>query len=86
MANLQRIADLAAEAHLLVIEAAFAHGDLPRARQRNHLTAHLAGTLGRRAGAARLLVFHHSPRYSDQPQLLATEAEAAFSGRSLADS
>lgn len=79
--NLQRIVALAADAHLLVVEAVFAHVDLPRARLRNHLTAYLAGHLGRLAGAARLLVFHHSPRYSDRPQLLATEAEAAFAGQ-----
>jgi len=79
--NLQRIVDLAADAHLLVIEAMFAHEDLSRARQRKHLTAYLAGHLGRLAGVARLLVFHHSPRYLDRPQLLAEEAEAAFSGR-----
>ena len=84
-ANEQRIVALAADAHLLVIEAVFAHADLPRARLRNHLTAHLAGKLGRLAGAARLLVFHHSPRYSDRPQLLAMEAEAAFVGQSQKD-
>lgn len=78
--NLTKITALAADAHLLVIEAVFAHRDLERARQRNHLTARLAGRLARRARAARLQVFHHSPRYQHQPQLLAEEAEAAFSG------
>ena len=78
-ANLQKITALAAGAHLLVIEAVFAHQDLPRARSRNHLTARLAGRVGRLAGAARLQVFHHSPRYLDRPQLLAAEADAAFS-------
>ena len=77
-ANLRKIVALATAAHLLVIEAVFAHQDLPRARLRNHLTAHLAGCLGRLAGAMRLQVFHHSPRYLDRPQLLATEAEEAF--------
>jgi ribonuclease Z len=76
--NQERICALAADSHLLVIEAPFAHKDLDRARRRNHLTAHLAGELGRRAGAARLLVFHHSPRYQDTPKLLAEEAQKAF--------
>jgi ribonuclease Z len=77
-ANAERIVALAADAHLLAIEAAFSHRDLSRAQQRNHLTAAIAGTLGHRAGAARLLVFHHSPRYQDEPQLLAEEATQAF--------
>lgn len=77
--NLHQVAALAAGAHLLVIEAVFAHQDLARARLRNHLTARLAGRIGRLAGAARLQVFHHSPRYLDRPQLLAAEAQAAFS-------
>ncbi len=80
--NLVRIRELAADAHLLAIEATFTHDDLERARQRNHLTAQLAGDLARQARAARLLVFHHSPRYQYQPELLATEAAAAFLGTS----
>lgn len=79
-ANLRAIVALAGAAHLLAIEAVFPHRDLQRARQRNHLTARLAGRLGRLAGVARLQVFHHSPRYSQQPQLLAKEAQAAFCG------
>lgn len=79
-ANLQAIQILAAGAHLLAIEATFAHADLERARQRNHLTAGLAGALGRRAAVAKLLLFHHSPRYAQRPGLLAAEAAAAFAG------
>lgn len=78
--NQQAILSLAAGAHLLAIEATFAHLDLERARQRNHLTARLAGSLGRQAGAAKLLLFHHSPRYSQSPGLLAAEAAVAFAG------
>jgi ribonuclease Z len=78
--NLERIVRLARDAHLLVIEAAFAHADLERAQARNHLTARLAGEIARQAGAARLQVFHHSPRYQDRPALLAEEAQRAFVG------
>ncbi|MEZ4600682.1 MAG: MBL fold metallo-hydrolase [Syntrophotaleaceae bacterium] len=78
--NLALIETLAYQSHLLVIEAVFSHHELDRAVQRNHLTARLAGLLARRAGVARLQVFHHSPRYQHQPDLLAHEAEAAFRG------
>jgi ribonuclease Z len=81
-ANADRIVALAENAHLLVIEATFAAADYARAVERNHLTAELAGELARRAGAARLLVFHHSPRYQDDPERLPREAAAAFGGRS----
>jgi ribonuclease Z len=78
--NLEKIIQLARDAHLLVIEAPFAHADLERARTRNHLTARLAGETARQAGAARLLVFHHSPRYQHDPGLLQQEAQRAFAG------
>lgn len=81
-ANLTRIVELAADSHLLAIEAAFAHRDLARARERSHLTARQAGGVARAAGAAKLLVFHHSPRYQDQPTALAEEAQLAFTGKS----
>jgi ribonuclease Z len=78
--NMEKIAALGADSHLMVIEATFAHRDLERAMQRNHLTARLAGQIARKARAARLLVFHHSPRYQENPELLADEAREAFAG------
>jgi ribonuclease Z len=77
-ANARKIVELAGGAQLLVIEATFSAVDRDRAEARSHLTAQLAGELGRRAGASRLLVFHHSPRYQETPDLLRQEAEAAF--------
>lgn len=78
IANQEKIAVFAKDAHLLAIEAVFAQEELPRARERNHLTARIAGMLAGRAGVARLLTFHHSPRYLDRPELLAKEADQAF--------
>ncbi|ORJ61267.1 MBL fold metallo-hydrolase [Geothermobacter hydrogeniphilus] len=76
-ANLDRVVSLARGADLLAIEAPFLHCDVERARKRNHLTARLAGEAAGRAGVGRLLVFHHSPRYQDQPRALWREAERA---------
>jgi len=84
-ANEGRILEMAADSHLLVIEATFARHESERARQRNHLTSWMAGDLARRAGAARLLVFHHSPRYQDVPDKLEREAQQAFTNDSLSD-
>ncbi len=78
--NRERIVALAADAHLLAIEAAFSHRELARARERGHLTAQMAGELALRARAAKLLVFHHSPRYREWPELLFEEAHRAFAG------
>lgn len=78
--NSQKIIDLAKNAHMLVIEAAFAHADLEWAKRCHHLTAQLSGELARAAGASKLLVYHHSLRYHDTPALLWTEAMDAFDG------
>ena len=79
--NLRQIEELARDAHLLAIEATFPHRDLERARQRNHLTAQLAGEVARRARIGRLLVFHHSPRYRSPVNELDREAQQAFTGQ-----
>ncbi len=78
--NLTKIEGLARGAHLLAIEAPFAHVDLERARLRNHLTARIAGEVARRAGVSRCLFFHFSPRYQEADLDLQAEAEQAFSG------
>jgi len=80
MENIERVIPFVSDSHFLAIEAVFSHQDLDKALERNHLTAHLAGTIARRARCARFLIFHHSPRYQDRPGLLAEEARQAFLG------
>lgn len=57
------IIDLAQNADLLYIEAAFAHADGELARERRHLTASRAGALAARSGAGTVRLLHLSPRY-----------------------
>lgn len=77
--NIDRIMPFIENSHFLAIEAVFSHQDLDKALERNHLTAHIAGTIARLARCARFVTFHHSPRYQDRPDLLAEEALRAFS-------
>jgi ribonuclease Z len=76
--NLARAAALAAGVDLLVCEAAFLDADRELAAGRHHLTARQAGELARRAGAARLAVFHVSPRYEGREAEIPAEAGEAF--------
>ncbi|TNC52303.1 ribonuclease Z [Rubellimicrobium rubrum] len=79
-ANASHIRNLAQNAHQLYIEAVFLDEDVAEANLRRHLTAGQAGRLAREAGARRITTFHHSPRYLDRPEALATEACEAFEG------
>ena len=78
--NIERIVGLAKGADLFYCEAAFLDRDVQRSRDRYHLTARQAGALARAAGAQRLIIFHHSPRYREAPGALDAEARAAFEG------
>lgn len=77
-ANAEKIVALAREADVFFCEAMFMERDADRAAARFHLTAVQAGSLARRAGAQALEVFHVSPRYSDDPEAVIAEAQAAF--------
>ena len=79
-ANVARVVALAKDADILFIEAAFLQEDCARAAERQHLTAHQAGTLARLANVKRLVTLHYSPRYQGHGERLAREAETAFRG------
>jgi len=77
-ANATRVVSLIRDADILFIEAGFLEADRDRAAERQHLTAHQAGTLARLANVKRLMTLHYSPRYQGRGECLAREAEAAF--------
>lgn len=82
-ANAARIVRLAHGADLFFCEAPFLDADLDQASRRYHLTARQAGALARAARAARLQVFHFSPRYEGRYGELVAEAQAEFAGREM---
>ena len=79
--NEARILDLAKDADVLFIEAAFSHEDRLTAAEKSHLTALQAGALARAAGARQIVLLHFSPRYTDREQLLIQEAQRAFTAQ-----
>jgi ribonuclease Z len=76
-ANLARIEALAREADVLFIESVFLEADVAHATQKQHLTAHQAGTIAKAAGARDVISFHFSPRYAERAAELHAELEAA---------
>jgi ribonuclease Z len=77
-ANVARVVSLTSDADTLFIEAGFLEADRDTAAERQHLTAHQAGTIARLANVKRLVTLHYSPRYQGRGECLAHEAEAAF--------
>ncbi|HEY2737743.1 MAG TPA: MBL fold metallo-hydrolase, partial [Thermoanaerobaculia bacterium] len=78
--NAAAILELAQGADWLFLEATFARDEEARAAEKYHLTTAQAGRLAREAGARRLVPFHFSPKYADEGDRLAQEAQAAFEG------
>lgn len=79
-ANQTPIINLACDADILFIDAAFAKADADLAAHHGHLTTAQAGTLAHRAGAARVEPFHFSPRYEECEARMLAEVDAAFGG------
>lgn len=78
--NEAKILTLAKGADLFYCEAPYLDSDAEKARDRYHLTARQAGHMARKAEVRDLVVFHFSPRYTGQGDLLEQEALDAFRG------
>ena len=76
--NIQQIIQLAEDADVFFCEAAFLDRDRARAEERAHLTARQAGELARMAKVKKLQIFHFSPKYEKEGDLLEREAAEAF--------
>lgn len=85
VANREAIIRLVRDADLLFIEAPFAAADTRLAFARAHLTTTAAGEIARAAGVRRVEPFHFSSRYAGEHARLLDEVEAAFAGRSTAE-
>lgn len=78
MENKDTIVRLAKGSDTFFCEAAFLDADRDKALKKYHLTAKDAGGLAREAGAGRLVIFHFSPKYRDNPSDLYEEADREF--------
>ncbi len=78
--NEAKIVELARGADIFYCEAPYLERDANKAKERYHLTAQQAGLMARKAGVRNLVVFHFSPRYTGQGELIVHEAQEAFQG------
>ncbi len=76
--NIEKIINFAKDSDILFIEATFLEKDKELAKKKAHLTAKQAGMIARLANAKRLVIFHFSPRYHENPDILRKEAMAEF--------
>jgi ribonuclease Z len=76
--NIEKMVDFADRADHLFIEAAFLDKDREAAKEKHHLTARQAGSIAKMADVKRFTLFHHSPRYMSQENLLHEEAMRAY--------
>jgi ribonuclease Z len=76
--NGRKIIELAQSSDMIFIEASFLDKDADIALKKYHLTAKQAGDLARMAGAKNMMIFHFSPKYKGQENILLEEAMKAF--------
>jgi ribonuclease BN (tRNA processing enzyme)/polynucleotide 5'-kinase involved in rRNA processing len=71
--NRERLQALARNAHTFFCEAVFIEADRENADRTGHLTARAAGEIANAAGVSRLVPFHLSRRYSENPDQIYAE-------------
>jgi ribonuclease Z len=76
--NIDKMINLAKYSDHLFVEAAFLEAHRDFAKDKFHLTAWQAGTLAAMAEARQFTIFHYSPRYTGQEDLLIEEAFRAY--------
>jgi ribonuclease Z len=76
-ANRARLTALAEGAHTLFCEAVFLEADARQAASTGHLTARACGELATAAAVERLVPFHFSKRYAEEPAQVYDEVRAA---------
>lgn len=76
--NARRVIELVRGSDTLYCEAYFLHSDIERAKERNHLTAKIAGEIARKAAVKDLIVMHFSPKYRHNADAIETEAMEEF--------
>lgn len=77
--NRARLTTLACGAHTLFCEAPFLEADAGQAARTTHLTTRACGEIAEAAGVARLVPFHFSRRYEDDPTPIYDEVAEACS-------
>ena len=78
-ANRERLVALAEGAHTFFCEAVFVEADAVQAARTGHLTARGCGEIADAAGVTRLVPFHFSRRYEDDPDRIYEEVARACS-------
>jgi len=76
--NADKIIDFEKNSDHLFIGSAFLDKHRNIAETKNHLTARQAGTIAAMASVKQFTIFHFSPRYIDQENLLHEEAHVAY--------
>ena len=74
--NRQHLIRLAQNAHTLFCEATFVAADADHAKRNGHLTTHACGEIATEARVSRLVAFHFSRRYADNPQQIYDELQS----------